>query len=188
MKKLLYSECIFLMRAMGPRVLYPLHLCPILKNLSMQHISGYDLIQGAIGCSVASPLGAAKSGMKRDIHVCVFMYMFKLLSCEFWWLMFIVYAYVRRHNYVFYFAFICLHVFFLCGLHSRGVNIFTNFTFWIWTWYVNILRKRKHGRLERHRPLNMGSQVWNYRATSLGAGTLRRFIIGTYNLKGVITE
>jgi len=32
----------------------------------MQHISGYNLIQGAIGCSVASPLGAAKSGMKRD--------------------------------------------------------------------------------------------------------------------------
>jgi len=31
----------------------------------MQHISGYNLIQGAIGCSVASPLGAAKSGMKR---------------------------------------------------------------------------------------------------------------------------
>jgi len=28
----------------------------------MQHISGYNLIQGAIGCSV----GAAKSGMKRD--------------------------------------------------------------------------------------------------------------------------
>ena len=27
----------------------------------MQHISGYNLIQGAIGCSVASPLGAAKS-------------------------------------------------------------------------------------------------------------------------------
>jgi len=51
---------------MGPRALYPLHLCPILKTLSMQHISGYDLIQGAIGCSVASPLGAAKNGMKRD--------------------------------------------------------------------------------------------------------------------------
>jgi len=32
----------------------------------MQHISGYNLIQGAIGCSVASPLGVAKSGMKRD--------------------------------------------------------------------------------------------------------------------------
>jgi len=46
--------------------LYPLHLCPILKNLSMQHISGYNLIQGAIGCSVASPLGVAKSRMKRD--------------------------------------------------------------------------------------------------------------------------
>jgi len=69
MKKLLYSECIFLMRAMGPRVLYPLHLCPILKNLSMQHISGYDLIQGAIGCSVASPLGATKSGMRLHAHV-----------------------------------------------------------------------------------------------------------------------
>jgi len=46
---------------MGPRVLYPLHLYPISKN----HISGDDLIQGAIGCSVASPFGAAKSGMKR---------------------------------------------------------------------------------------------------------------------------
>jgi hypothetical protein len=32
----------------------------------MQHISGYILIQGTIGCSVASPLGVAKSGMKRD--------------------------------------------------------------------------------------------------------------------------
>jgi len=32
----------------------------------MQHISGYNLIQGAIGCSVASPLGVAMSGMKRD--------------------------------------------------------------------------------------------------------------------------
>jgi len=32
----------------------------------MQHISGYDLIQGTLGCSVASPLGVAKSGMKRD--------------------------------------------------------------------------------------------------------------------------
>jgi hypothetical protein len=32
----------------------------------MQHISGYNLIQGTIGCSVASPLGVAKSGMKRD--------------------------------------------------------------------------------------------------------------------------
>jgi len=53
-------------RAMGPRVLYPLDLCPILNNLSMQHISGYNLIQGAIGCSVASPLSVAKSGMKRD--------------------------------------------------------------------------------------------------------------------------
>jgi len=51
---------------MGPGVLYPLHVCPILKNLSMQHISGFNLIQGAIGYSVASPLGAAKSGMKRD--------------------------------------------------------------------------------------------------------------------------
>ena len=50
---------------MGPRVLYPFDLCPILKNLSIQHISGYNLIQGAIGCSVASPLGVAKSGMKR---------------------------------------------------------------------------------------------------------------------------
>ena len=54
---------------MGPRVLYPLHLCPILKNLSMQHISGYNLIQGAIGCSVASPLGFAL-GMKRDFSSC----------------------------------------------------------------------------------------------------------------------
>jgi len=44
---------------MGPRVLYPLHLWPIVKNLSMQHISGYNLIQGALGCSVASPLGVA---------------------------------------------------------------------------------------------------------------------------------
>jgi len=51
---------------MGPTVLYPLHLCPILKNLSMQHISCHNLIQSAIGCSVASPLGVAKSGMKRD--------------------------------------------------------------------------------------------------------------------------
>jgi len=51
---------------MGPRVLYPFDLCPILKNLSIQHISGYNLIQDAIGCSVASPLRAAKSGMKRD--------------------------------------------------------------------------------------------------------------------------
>jgi hypothetical protein len=32
----------------------------------MQHISGYILIQGTLGCSVASPLGVAKSGMKRD--------------------------------------------------------------------------------------------------------------------------
>jgi len=32
----------------------------------MQHISGYNLIQGTIGCSVASPLGVAKSGIKRD--------------------------------------------------------------------------------------------------------------------------
>ena len=32
----------------------------------MQHLSGYNLIQGAIGCSVASPLGVAKSGMKSD--------------------------------------------------------------------------------------------------------------------------
>jgi len=32
----------------------------------MNHISGYNLIQGVIGCSVASPLGAAKSGLKRD--------------------------------------------------------------------------------------------------------------------------
>ena len=32
----------------------------------MQHISGYNLIQGTLGCSVASPLGVAKSGMKRD--------------------------------------------------------------------------------------------------------------------------
>jgi len=32
----------------------------------MQHISGYNLIQGAIGCNGASPFGAAKSGMKRD--------------------------------------------------------------------------------------------------------------------------
>jgi len=31
----------------------------------MQHISGYKIIQGAIGYSVASPVGAAKSGMKR---------------------------------------------------------------------------------------------------------------------------
>jgi len=37
-----------------------------LKNLSIHHISGYNLIQGAIGCSVASPLGAAKSGIKRE--------------------------------------------------------------------------------------------------------------------------
>ena len=45
-------------RATGPMVLYPLHWCPILKNLSMQHISGYNSIQCAIECSVASPLGA----------------------------------------------------------------------------------------------------------------------------------
>ena len=32
----------------------------------MQHISGYDLIQGAIGCSGAYPFDVAKSGMKRD--------------------------------------------------------------------------------------------------------------------------
>jgi len=32
----------------------------------MKHISGFKFIEGAIGCSVASPLGAAKSGMKRD--------------------------------------------------------------------------------------------------------------------------
>jgi len=32
----------------------------------MHHISGHNLIQGAIACSVASPFGAAKSGMKRD--------------------------------------------------------------------------------------------------------------------------
>jgi hypothetical protein len=120
------------------------------------------------------------------LYVCVYMYMLKLFLCGFWWFMFIAYVYVCRHNYIFYFAFICLHVFLLC--HSRAVNIFTNFTFWIWTWYVNILRKRKHGRLERHRPLNMGSQVWNYRTTSLGAGTLRRFIIGAYKLERVSTE
>ena len=51
---------------MVTRLLYPVHLCPILKNLSIHHISGYNLIQGAIGCSVASPLGAAKSGIKRE--------------------------------------------------------------------------------------------------------------------------
>jgi len=32
----------------------------------MQHISGYILIQGTIVCSVTSPLGITKSGMKRD--------------------------------------------------------------------------------------------------------------------------
>jgi len=32
----------------------------------MHHISGYNLIQGAIGCSVASPFGVAKNGMKID--------------------------------------------------------------------------------------------------------------------------
>jgi hypothetical protein len=94
-----------------------------------------------------------------SLYVCVSIYMLKLLLCESGWLMFIVYAYVCRHNYIFYFAFICLHVFFLCGLHSRGINIFTNFTFWIWTWYVCIFRKRRHRRLERYRPLKMGSQV-----------------------------
>jgi len=32
----------------------------------MHHISGYNSIQGAIGCIVAPPFGVAKSGMKRD--------------------------------------------------------------------------------------------------------------------------
>jgi len=40
------------------------------------------------------------------------MYVLKLLICELSWFMFIVYAYMRRHNFIFYFAFICLHVFF----------------------------------------------------------------------------
>ena len=62
------------------------------------------------------------------------------------------------------------------------------FTFLIWTWYVWIHRKRRHGWLEKYRPLNMGSQVCKRRATSLGAGTHRRFIIGAYKSQGVFTE
>jgi len=62
---------------------------------------------------------------------------------------------------------------------------FYEFQFWIWEWYVCILRKRRHGR---YRPLNIGSQVWNYRVTSLGAGPLSRFIIGIYNLQGRIAN
>jgi len=32
----------------------------------MQHVPGYNLIGSPSGCSVASPFGVAKSGMKRD--------------------------------------------------------------------------------------------------------------------------
>jgi len=60
---------------------------------------------------------------------------------------------------------VCLHVFFLCGLNCLGVNYFTNFTFLIWTWYVCIHRKRRHGWFQKYRPLNMGSQVWKHRVT-----------------------
>ena len=82
-----------------------------------------------------------------------------LLLCElyhFWWFMFIAYAYVCRHKYMFYFAFICLLVFFLCVLNSLGLILCMNFTFLIYTWYVCDLRKRRHGCLENYRPLNMG--------------------------------
>jgi len=50
--------------------------------------------------------------------VCVYMYTLQWLICEFWWFVFIVYAYVCRHNYISYLEFIWLHVFFLYGLHS----------------------------------------------------------------------
>ena len=35
-----------------------------------------------------------------SLHVCVFMYTLKLLLCEFWWLMFIVYACVQTQSYI----------------------------------------------------------------------------------------
>ena len=59
----------------------------------------------------------------------MYMYFFfKLLLYEFYhfkWFIIMVYAYVCKHKYTCYFAFICLHVFFLCAWNSLGVNIFT---------------------------------------------------------------
>jgi len=48
------------------------------------------------------------------VCMCIHVYV-KLFLYEFLWFMFIAYVYVCWHNYIYYFAFICLHVFLLCG-------------------------------------------------------------------------
>jgi len=60
--------------------------------------------------------------------LCVRVYtysFFPLVLYHSYCVMFIVYVYAFRHKYIFCFAFICLHVCFLFGLSSLGVNIHT---------------------------------------------------------------
>ena len=147
------------------------------------------------------------------IYIYIFIF-FELLLCELYHFSLNMFMYVGE--YMLYFAFICLHVCFSCGLKNLGAKIHTwtrvqvdgidtdkdmdekrtkgrgmctqNWAFLICTWYLCIHSQHRHGWILKYTPLNMESQLCQHRDQPLGAGTQRLILIGVCRIQGVITE
>jgi len=98
-------------------VLYIFHCSLHILELMLFHVFVYFALFGFDGLCLTNII-LVLFLFVISLYVCVYMYMLKLLSCEFWWFTFIVYAHVRRHNFTFYSQPSYIYIFNFFGLKS----------------------------------------------------------------------